>query len=239
MGYSYPPVDNPVHSRLMNNTLDDSPVIPDALFLLATGCAHCPAVLESLNQMVKQGRIGRLETVNIAVHPEVAQAVGTRSVPWTRIGPFELEGALTPGEVATWTEHATRQTGVGDYFSACLEAQKPDKVMAWLTHDPNQLKALVGLMSSEDTPMAVRIGIGVVMEHLEGDARLHRLLPDLIALCAHPRANIRADAAHYLGLTHAKEAESCLTALLRDDHPDVREIAAESLEQLTSTPTSN
>jgi thiol-disulfide isomerase/thioredoxin len=223
----------------MNNTLDDKPKIPDALFLLATGCAHCPAVLESLNQMVKQGRIGRLETVNIALHPEIAQAVGTRSVPWTRIGRFELEGSLTLGEVITWTEHATRQTGVGDYFSTCLESQKPDKVLAWLEDDPDQLKTLVDLMSSEDTPMAVRIGIGVVMEHLEGDARLHRLLPDLITLCAHPQANIRADAAHYLGLIHAREAKPCLTTLLQDDHPDVREIAAESLEQLTLTPTSN
>ncbi|MET0089500.1 MAG: HEAT repeat domain-containing protein [Candidatus Thiodiazotropha sp.] len=216
----------------MNNTLNDSDTIPDALFLLATGCAHCPAVLESLNQMLKQGRIGRLETINIAIHPEAAQAVGTRSVPWTRIGPFELEGSLTPAEVANWTEHATRHTGIDEYFSTCLQDQKPDKVFAWLEQEPDDLTALINLMTSDDTPMAARIGVGVVMEHFEADTRLQRLLPDLIRLCAHPKANIRADAAHYLGLTRAGEARACLTALLDDDHPDVREIAEESLEQI-------
>ncbi len=220
----------------MSHTLNESDTIPDVLFLLATGCAHCPAVLESLNQMLKQGRIGRLETVNIMVHPEAARAVGTRSVPWTRIGPFELEGSLTPGEVARWTDHAARHTGVAEYFSACLQAQKPDKVVAWLEQDPDQLTALTELMASEDTPMAARIGVGVVMEHFEADPRLQRLLPDLIRLCDHPKANIRADAAHYLGLTRVDDARACLTALLDDEHPDVREIAEESLEGLNREP---
>ena len=59
---------------------------PDAQILLATGCAHCPAVLEGLSRLLKLGKIGRLEAVNIVEHPQAAQAVGTRSVPWTRIG---------------------------------------------------------------------------------------------------------------------------------------------------------
>ncbi|MET0066849.1 MAG: HEAT repeat domain-containing protein [Candidatus Thiodiazotropha sp.] len=233
IGYSYPLTDNPfTHSRPMNSPSNAPESIPDALLLLATGCAHCPAVLESLNQMLKQGRIGRLEAINIQAHPEAARAVGTRSVPWTRIGPFEFEGSLTPAEVAGWTEHATRHTGVSEYFSTCLEAQKPDKVIDWLDHDPHQFNALIGLMSAEETPMAVRIGVGVVMEHFEGDSRLQRLLPELIRLCGHPMANIRADAAHYLGLTHAEESRECLNALLEDEHPDVREIAGDSLEHL-------
>lgn len=205
---------------------------PDALFLLATGCAHCPAVLEGLTQLLKQGRIGRLEAVNIVQHPEAAQAVGTRSVPWTRIGPFELEGAMTPGELARWADLAHSDQGFSVYFSHLLESHQPHKVTALLREMPETLPQLVSLLQSDDTPMTVRIGIGVVMEELEGSELLRHALPDLLALARSAQPNIRADAAHYLGLTHAADASETLRGLLVDDNPDVREIAADALQLL-------
>ncbi|MCU7891834.1 MAG: thioredoxin family protein [Candidatus Thiodiazotropha sp. (ex Ustalcina ferruginea)] len=96
---------------------------PEVLFLLATGCAHCPSVLEGLSQLLKQGEIGRMEAVNIVEHPEVAQKVGTRSVPWTRIGGFELEGMLTPAELSRWVDLASQNKGIDTYFSHLLEIQ--------------------------------------------------------------------------------------------------------------------
>ncbi|MCG8489609.1 MAG: HEAT repeat domain-containing protein [Chromatiales bacterium] len=203
---------------------------PDVLFLLATGCHHCPSVLETLNGLLKQGRIGRLEAINIVAHPEVAGEVGTRSVPWTRVGQFELEGALTPGELDQWVARAAANSGVSDYFVECLGAQRPDKVIAWLDRQPENLVDLLELLSAESTPMAARIGVGVVMEQLEGDPRLRDVLPTLTALCQSSEANIRADAAHFLGLTRSPEAKRVLNTLLEDDHPDVREIAADSLK---------
>ncbi len=43
---------------------------PDALLLIAPGCGHCPAVLEGLTLLLKSGKLGRLEVVNILAHPE-------------------------------------------------------------------------------------------------------------------------------------------------------------------------
>jgi hypothetical protein len=57
---------------------DQSTVPPDALLLMAPGCAHCPVVLESLGRLLKDGRLGRLEVINVAAHPEAAVAAGTR-----------------------------------------------------------------------------------------------------------------------------------------------------------------
>lgn len=205
---------------------------PDALLLIATGCAHCPAVLEGLAQLLKQGRIGRLEIVNIVEHPEAAQAVGTRSVPWTRIGPFELEGLLSPAELRQWTDRARQGEGVADYFSHLLETQRPHQVEAFLQRQPDSLPALLGLLESEQTPMAVKIGIGVVLEALQGSELLNRALPELIKLASSPQANLRADAAHYLGLTLNSDASPMLRELLQDEHADVREIAADALEML-------
>ena len=57
---------------------------PDALLFLTRQCPHCPLVLASLCELVKRGAIGRLQVVNIEAHPEEAQAIGVRSVPWLR-----------------------------------------------------------------------------------------------------------------------------------------------------------
>ncbi|MES9862186.1 MAG: HEAT repeat domain-containing protein [Candidatus Thiodiazotropha sp. LLP2] len=203
---------------------------PDVLFLLATGCHHCPVVLERLTQLLKEGRIGRLESVNIMNRPDIARELNVRSVPWSRIGKFELDGALTPKEVDEWVTRASTGEGISDYFSESLEAQRPDKVISWLERNPENLNQMLWLLEDESTPMASRIGVGVVMEQLEGDPRLEQALDTMILLSRSEHANIRADAAHFLGLTHSPKARSTLTNLLKDNHPDVREIAADSLE---------
>jgi hypothetical protein len=189
-------------------------------------------VLESLTQQLKQGNIARLDAVNIVNSPEIAQQLGVRSVPWTRIGRFELDGALSPKEVSEWIHRATVGNGVDNYFSESLAAQQSDKVVGWLNDRPEDLKTLLRLQEDEATPMAARIGIGVVIEQLEGDPRLRYAVPTLSVQARLPQANIRADVAHYLGLSHHPDAKPILFELLNDSHPDVREIAAESLDLL-------
>ncbi len=205
---------------------------PDALLLIAPGCAHCPSVLQELSALVKEGKLGRLEVVNIVEHPEVAQQVGTRSVPWTRIGPFELEGNQSQGELERWTGHAANDTGVADYFSHLLETQRPHRVTEMVHAEPQQLDSLLALLESEELPMAARIGIGVVMEELQGEPILLHALPTLLRLSESQHANLRADAAHYLGLCGTNAARPRLQELLDDEHPDVREIAADSLQEI-------
>ncbi len=206
--------------------------LPDAYLLLAPGCAHCPTVLEGLSQLIKAGKLGRLEIVNIVAHPDAAELADTRSVPWCRIGPFELDGAQSPAELANWTRHATAGTGLGFYFSHLLETQRPHKVATAIERDPDSIIQLLELLDDSDTPMSVRIGIGVVLEELQGNPVLRPGLATLQRLAMNNEANIRADVAHYLGLIDSKDAIATLSKLLQDEHPDVREIAADSLEQL-------
>jgi hypothetical protein len=192
--------------------------------------------LEGLSQLVKTGELGRLEVVNITIHPDTAQQLGVRSVPWCRIGPFELEGAQSPTELTKWTQHATAGTGLDGYYTHLLETQRPHKVAATVEQNPSSLSALLNLLEDPQTPMSARIGIGVVLEGLHGNPILRHALPVLRKLATSSEANIRADTAHYLGLTDANEALVTLRQLLHDDHPDVREIAAESIETLTHKP---
>lgn len=206
--------------------------LPDAYLLIAPGCAHCPSVLEGLSQLLKSGKLGRLEIVNIVAHPHAAQQAETRSVPWCRIGPFELDGAQSPAELADWTRHATIGTGLGPYYSHLLETQRPHKVALAIQRDPASITQLLELLIDTLTPMSVRIGIGVVLEELQGNPILIHGIPTLQHLAVTREANIRADAAHYLGMIHSKDVITTLNQLLQDENTDVREIAAESLEQL-------
>jgi len=211
---------------------ETQPNAPDALLLIATGCTHCPVVLDGLCKLLKQGRLGHLEVVNLAVRPELAQSLGVRSVPWTRIGPFELEGAQSAADLAEWTERAATGTGLGRYYSHLLESQRLGKVVQMVQHNPASLNELLVLMDEEDTPMAVRIGIGALFEELQGLPLLSDALPQLEMLTRSENAHTRGDACHYLGLTASVAAIPTVTRLLEDDNPDVREIAAESLALL-------
>jgi hypothetical protein len=209
--------------------------LPDALLLMAPGCTYCPTVLQGMTELLESGKLGRLEVINLAAHPEIGQQIGTRSVPWSRVGPFELEGVQTPAQLAKWALHAKRGTGLTEYFSHLLGTQRPHKVATAIAHQPDTFSELLSLLEDTETPMTVRIGIGVVIEDLHGNPLLSRALPILKKLANSTAANVRADAAHYLGLTQSEEAGAILEGLLQDENQDVREIAAESLAQLTST----
>jgi hypothetical protein len=206
--------------------------IPDALLLLAPGCPHCPAVLDGLGALLKEGVIGRLEAVNVAVHPERAAALGVRTVPWVTIGPFELEGVLTSGELRRWAERVDSLDGMADYFFQMLKSGRRARVEEMARQEPTRLRALVRLMERPDTSMAVRLGIGAVLEELSGSGLAETMIPDLGALARSGDALTRADACHFLSLIGGAEVAPFLRACLGDEDNAVREIAAESLEEL-------
>ena len=205
---------------------------PDALLLLTSTCPYCPAVLTALNDLVKKGDIGKLEVVNIGMHPEVARRQGVRTVPWVRLGPFELEGLRSPAELKQWVERAGTPEGLAEYFHELLKEGALPKVSAQAANNPAALDALLHLLGDPDTELTVRIGINAVFEGLEGNAALQRSVDALIALSNHRDAHIRGDAAHLLSLTHNPLAQSHLDRLLKDDIADVRDIAREGLERL-------
>lgn len=205
-----------------------------ALLLMAPGCAHCPGQLATLCALLEQGQLGRLQVINIAEHPEIAAEHGTRSVPWLRIGPFELAGSHTPEELARWVAHANQGTGMDDYLSELLTQGKLPQAENILRRQPEQLPALIDLLASLETPMAARIGVGAIIEGLEGSPEFHRLVPALVELTTADAPPIRTDACHYLGLSHDPAARQYLQPLLDDPDPEVRETAVESLQLLTT-----
>lgn len=210
--------------------INNSP--PEALMLLGTHCPHCPSVLGSLSELVKQGVIARLEVVNLEQRPETGRELGVRSVPWVRIGLFEFSGLHSKAELQSWAEQAGTEQGMTKYFEQLLGDGEVMRVLGMISKDHGLLHALIGLVSDADVKINARIGAGVIMEDYEGKPELLALIPELGELTRHADARVRSDACHYLSLTHDDSVKQYIEPLLDDEHEDVREVAEESLAEL-------
>jgi hypothetical protein len=205
---------------------------PSARLLIATGCNHCAATLEGLIRLVKAGRLSALEIVNLSVSPGHVRDSDGRSVPVTRVGPFRLEGALTPDELSDWVEAVSGGGGWAAYYAHLLDRQRLDEVLERLRERRSGLAELLSLLASEETAMTTRIGIGAVIEELAGSARVRAVIPDLVQLTLSESHQTRADACHYLGLTGDASVVPAVRRLLGDEREEVREIASETLAML-------
>lgn len=207
-----------------------TPSTPDALLFVAPGCPHCPAVLESLTQLLKEGIVGSLEAVNLAVRPERAQALGVKTVPWLRLGIFELEGMQSPAELRRWAEGAADPDTLAGYFHDLLISGRRHKVEALLKQDPAYFHALPRLLIDPKSSMAVRLGLAAVLEEFQDSGLASVITGELGELTRHADALTRADACHFLSLIGGEETIPYLRACLDDSDAQVREIAQEALE---------
>ena len=202
---------------------------PNALLYISTHCPHCSAVMASLGELVKRGTLGRLEIVNLEVHGDDAQTLGVRSVPWLRLGLFELGGQRSPSELAVWARRANDQTNLADAFRDMLKDGDLAQVLRLVTQDPSRLVALLPILSDPSTAMNLRLGATAAFEKLAGSAALGALVPVLGSLSEHQDARVRADVCHCLGLAAVPAARPWLERRLNDASADVREIALEGL----------
>jgi hypothetical protein len=212
----------------MNEPAANTP--PDALFLLGTHCPHCPGMLQGLANLVKAGTLGTLKVVNIEQRIDIAQELGVRSVPWVRIGSFELEGLHSEQELREWALKAGTDSGMTDWLNDLLSSGNISKPLERVRSDPETMDALLELFTDPDTQLNTRIGISAIMEDLEGTDTLRAAVDRLGKLTHHEDARIRGDACHYLALAGMPEANDYIRPLLDDPDPGVREVAQESLE---------
>ena len=211
-----------------------SPSPPDAELLIATGCAHCPVVLEGLGTLIKEGVISSLRVTNIVNQPERAQELGVRSVPWLQLGPFTLQGLHSPAELREWAERAGSMEGMSVYLHDQLKQGNLEAMEKLLAAQPIWLDALIPLLEQEDTDMKVRIGIDALLETLTANTDLGSLIEELGRLSQHERQSLRSDATHYLSLTRSPAAIPFLEARLQDESVEVRDIAEEGLAELNA-----
>jgi len=205
---------------------------PSALLLIATGCQHCPSVLQNLSELVKEAKLASLEVVNIAAAPERAAALNVRSVPWVKLGDFELLGMKSKTELEQWINKANNPEDMSDYFEELMTSGEINKVQEMVEQHPEYIQSLLDIMSSDKSGLSARVGVGAVFEHISGSDVLINAIDTLGTYCQNPNARIRNDACYYLGLSLHQSAKKYIQPLLEDQDPDVRECATDALEEI-------
>lgn len=205
---------------------------PEVLLLLGTHCPHCPAVVSSLAELVKKGVISSVEMVNLEAKPEVAERLGVRTVPWLRIGWYELEGLRSKAELEQWVARVGSDAGMAAYFSEILAVGKVKLALRLLEQHADAMAAIFILLSDADEKINVRLGVGVIIEEHATRASFKPYIPVLGELTQHEDERVRSDAGHYLALTGDKGSVQYIRPLLDDASDDVREVARESMELL-------
>ena len=205
---------------------------PDALLLLGTHCPHCPSVLSGLATLIKAGKIGTLKIINIEQRPDLASELGVRTVPWVRLGAFELEGLHSAKELEKWAENAGTEAGMSAWLDDLLSNGNIGKATRLVQSSPDAMHALLALFADPEVQLNTRIGISAIMEELQDSSLLKGIVDRLGALTRHEDPRIRGDACHYLALSGEQQASRFIRPLLQDNDADTKELAKESLQML-------
>jgi len=207
------------------------PQKPVVTVLTGKQCPHCNAVKQSLNDIVITGLINDVQFIDIEDRTDEFSHV--RSVPWIRIGDFELQGLHSKQELQDWISKASHPEGMQIYIDELLSGGQLHQVIDLVKRKPELLHELVKLTANPETAMATRIGIGALLENLQGTGLAKTITEPLETLFNHADRKVRADCAHFLGLTENKQAINTLKKMLNDPDEEVREIAEEELERLS------
>lgn len=204
----------------------------DVLMLLGTHCPHCPSVLNALAALLKAGTIGTLQAINIEQRPDLARELGVRTVPWVRLGAFELEGLHSEQELKKWAEHAGTEAGMVAWLDELLSSGNIGKAGRLVQSSADAMHALLALFADPQVQLNTRIGISAILEDLQDSELLKNSVDSLGALTRHTDARIRGDACYYLALSGEQRAAQFIRPLLQDKDPDTKELAQESLQML-------
>jgi hypothetical protein len=205
--------------------------VPDALLLMTGGCPHCPAAHQALAVLLKEGVIGRLQVINVAVHIEEAESRGVQSVPWIKIGPFEVEGAVTVGKLRELAQGVDDDAVFDDWLLETLKQGKRQKFEVLVRLEPRRIQALARLMKNPEASMAIRLGIGAVLEELHGTGLSEPLIPALGEMLKSEDKLLRADACHFLTLIGGEAIRPYMLTCLDDVDSEIHEMAEEWLAE--------
>jgi HEAT repeat protein len=119
-----------------------------------------------------------------------------------------------------------------EQFQIWLLEGQLKSVLAVVERFPKALADLLPIVANPEANLNVRFGASAVLERYAGNPALQALVPALGMLTGHGDARVRADACHLLGLSGSGTAIKYLEARRDDPDAEVREIVAESLEEL-------
>ena len=207
---------------------------PKALLFITSSCQHCTSVMQSLTALVKSGELRQIEIINLQYADELAQSYQIKSVPWLKLGPFELTGLRSKDDIQQWIKKTNNDDAMGDYFVELMTSGEINKVQHIIEQQPEYFPALLNLISETGTNLSARVGAGAIIEDMAGTKLLKQHIPLLAKFSQSEEANLRNDACYYLGLTQDKSAIPHIKNCLNDENSDVKETAKEALDDINN-----
>ena len=204
----------------------------EVLMLVGTHCSFCGPMLKIVSEMVKQGDLATLRVVNIEQDQTLASELGVRSVPWLRIGPFELAGVRNKEEIKLWLDRANSEGGITAYLEEILAEGNVLTANKFVKHYPKALDNVIDLVMDAEGKINVRLGAAVIIEDMAESENFKVVIPRLVDGLSDKDARVRGDACHYLSLTKKAQYLSVIEPLLSDESEEVREIAQDSIDDL-------
>ena len=204
----------------------------EILMLVGTHCSFCGPMLKIVSEMVKQGDFATLRVVNIEQDQTLASELGVRSVPWLRIGPFELAGVRNKEEIKLWLDRANSEGGIAAYLEEILAEGNVLTANKFVKRYPKALDNVIDLVMDAEGKINVRLGAGVIIEDMAESDEFKVVIPRLVDALSDKDARVRGDACHYLSLTKDAQYLPLIEQLLSDTSDEVKEIAQDSIDDL-------
>ena len=209
---------------------------PSAELFVATGCSHCPVVLNELSEQLKKGHISSLTVTNIAVDNERADELGIRSVPWFSLkneNTFMIfSGNYSPKEIQQWIASSQNKNGMQEYIEEFLSTGQLITVSQVVQLFPETFSSVISMIKDEETSMDIRIGLDALIESLSGSEILKKYTSSLKEIASSNIARLQIDALHYIALTGDVSNKAFLQEKTEDKDQQVKDAAVEALETL-------
>lgn len=215
--------------------MKESSPISVELFV-ATGCSHCPLVLNELSEQLKKGSIAELKIINIAVDNTRSDELNIRSVPWfslTNNNSFMIfSGNYSPKEIKNGIKAAQNADGMKDYIEESLSKGELMTVVQAINMQHSVLSYVISMLGDEETSMDIRIGLDVLIEQFSTTKTLQDYTNELKKIATCNVARLQIDALHYIALTGAVENMMFLQEQVENTNPQIKEAALEAIETL-------
>jgi hypothetical protein len=217
---------------LSRSPTPDEPVAPEIAveILIAPTCPNCPLVVGACGEVASERPEIELVIIDVQYFTDLAKSA--RSVPTVIIdGTHTVVGMISADELRGLLSSREDPDYLVKTLASMIDNGRAEEAAPLLIDE--QGHASLASLLSQGT-MQQRMGLMLAVESaLDRDPHgLDGAVPHLLPLLETEDATVRGDTADLLGQIGAPGARQALEQLLSDENPDVREVAAESLEML-------
>ena len=162
-------------------------------------CQLCPQMEKIFKNMYESGAVNSLEVMDVAQHPEIAKQYNIRSVPFYLINDVAFSGLKSATDIRQLlgmdeTKKFEQQ------ISQLLTEGDLGSTQELVSSNEGARKAMIQLLTNEDTELLIRIGLTAVFESLAGTGIFIEFEDQIIEMAENPDERIAIDAMYYLSL---------------------------------------